>query len=41
MGHVSEIIRHAYRISVGTLERNKPIERPRRRKEDNIKVGFI
>jgi hypothetical protein len=30
--------RGAYRISVGKTERKRPIGRPRRRREENIKV---
>jgi hypothetical protein len=30
--------RCAYRVSVGKSERKRPLERPRRRTEDNIKM---
>ena len=30
--------RDAYRVLVGNLEGNRPLERPRRRREDNIKM---
>jgi hypothetical protein len=32
--------RNAYRILVETPEGNRPLERPRRRWEDNIKMGL-
>jgi hypothetical protein len=32
--------RNAYRILVGTLEGKRPLERPRHRWEDNIKMNL-
>jgi hypothetical protein len=32
--------RRVYRVSLGTPEENKPLGRPRRRGEDNIKYIF-
>jgi len=31
----------AYRVSVGKPEGNRPLERPRRRREDNIKMNLL
>jgi hypothetical protein len=33
-------IRNAYKILVGKPEEKRPLERPRRRREDNIKMDF-
>jgi hypothetical protein len=33
-------MRNAYKISVGKPERKRPIENPRRRLEDNIKMDL-
>jgi hypothetical protein len=33
-------VRNAYRISVGVPERKNPLERPRRRWEDNIRMDI-
>jgi hypothetical protein len=42
VGHVARIgeSRDAYRFLMGTLEGRRPIERPRRRWEDNIKMDL-
>jgi hypothetical protein len=32
--------RNAYRCSVGKPEEKRPLEKPRRRREDNIKMDF-
>jgi hypothetical protein len=32
--------RDAYRVSVGKPEGKRPLERPRRRREDNIKIDL-
>jgi hypothetical protein len=41
-GHVARMgkRRGAYRVLVGKPERRRPLGRPRRRWEDNIKIGF-
>ena len=41
-GHVArmEERRSVYRVLVGKLEGKRPLERPRRRWEDNIKMGL-
>jgi hypothetical protein len=41
-GHVARIgeKRHAYRILVGKPEGKRPLGRPRRRWEDNIRIDF-
>ena len=41
-GHVArmEQFRNAYRVLVGKPESKKPLGRPRRRWEDNIKMGL-
>jgi hypothetical protein len=41
-GHVSRRgeKRNAYRISVGNLERKRPLGKPRRSREDNIKMDL-
>jgi hypothetical protein len=33
-------MRKAYKISIGKPEGKRPLERPRRRYEDNIKMDF-
>ena len=40
--HVTRIgdRRGAYRVLVGKPERKRPLGRSRRRREDNVKVGF-
>jgi hypothetical protein len=42
VGHVASMgeVRGAYRILVGRLERRRPLGRPRRRWEDNIKMDL-
>jgi hypothetical protein len=42
VGHVARMgeVRGAYNILVGRLEGRRPLERPRRRWEDNIKMDF-
>jgi hypothetical protein len=42
VGHVARMVegRSVYRVLVGKLEGKKPLERPRRRWEDGIKMGF-
>ena len=35
-----ELSRNAYRVLVGIPEGKRPLRRPRRRREDNIKVGL-
>jgi hypothetical protein len=42
VGHVARMgeKRNAYRILVGKPERKRPLERPRRRWEDNIKMDL-
>ena len=42
MGHVESMgdSRGVYRVLVGKPEGNKPLGRPRRRLEDNIKMDF-
>jgi hypothetical protein len=41
-GHVARIgeQRSAYRILVGKTERKRPLRRPRRRRDDNIKINL-
>ena len=41
-GHVARMRerRGIYRVLVGELERKRPLERPRRRWEDNIKMDL-
>jgi hypothetical protein len=41
-GHVAQIgeKRNAYRLLVGNPERQKPLRRPRRRWEDNIRMDL-
>jgi hypothetical protein len=42
MGHVAgtEEMRNAYKILVGKSEENRPLERPRLRWEDNIRMDL-
>ena len=42
VGHVARMgeRRGAYRVLMGKLEERRPLERPRRRCEDNIKVNL-
>jgi hypothetical protein len=39
-GHVARMGRIVYRVLVGRLEGMRPLERPRRRWEDNIKMDL-
>jgi hypothetical protein len=38
--HVARMSRDAYRVLVGKPEGKRPLERPRRRWEDNIKIDI-
>jgi len=42
MGHVANMgeMRNAYKILVGKLERCRPLGRPRRKWEENIRIGL-
>jgi hypothetical protein len=42
VGHVARMMkkRGVYRVLVGKLEGNRPLRRPRRRLEDNIKMDI-
>jgi hypothetical protein len=39
-GHVARMVLHAHRVLVGKPEGRRPLGRPRRRLEDNIKIDL-